>query len=223
MARAAAKKVPAKKPPAKAPAKTPAKRTATKGKGPAKPRRTRKPTRAELDRKWLTAFKRRPNPAPDMDVTDIHPLARRLIRNGEYDFAKCKAVVEYPVPLSECKMDCIAAIIVTGGDFTKMADLLERRELHVRQFVEMSPDVRSFWNEEKIRRLNTAECAMYDAAAEGDTETGTWLLRNAPEEIVLERWRTPGIAGAGADDSILDRLKMHLDRLKAGQGMEDAA
>lgn len=217
MARAPAKKTAAKKPPAKATAKrASAKATA---KVPAK-RRTRKPTKAELDKKWLTAFRRKPNPPADVEVTDIHPLARRMIRDGGYDFAECKAVVEYPVSLAACKMDIIAAILVTGGDFTAMADLLERRELHVRRFVEISPDIRSFWYEEKVRPLNTAETEAYKLAASGDLNAMIWLLENAPDEMTLERWRMPGSAGGGSEDSVLDRVKEHLDRLKRKHGVD---
>ncbi len=163
----------------------------------------------------LQKFLKSPNPNWRTKIERLHPAVLDFMLAGYYDFDGCKAVTNYETHLRNCKMDVIASILHTKGDYGQMSELLRRNEAEVRQFVEMNADVREFWLAEKQKLLSRGESWLYQKAAEGDIESTRWLLNHAPEGMTLDRWRRPVTDDSGA--APLEALTEFLEGLRESE------
>ena len=106
-----------------------------------------------------------PPQAPE-HVEDLIPEVKERIQRGAYDFVNCATRLNHLGPLH--KMDVMAAIMVTRGDFAAMADLLGRRRHAVKNFVYRNRDILLFWTDTREAVIDKIEQNAIDAALEDD-------------------------------------------------------
>ena len=188
---------------------------AVKANGKANGTALAKATPDKAGKEVLAKFIRSPNPHWQSKVERLHPVVLDFMLAGHYDFDGCKAVRNFNSHLRNCKMDVIAAILSTKGDYGRMSELLRRNEAEIRQFVEMNADVRAFWHGEKQKLMSRGETAMFERAAEGDIESTRWLIEHAPDGMTLDRWRRPATDDSGA--APLEALTAFLEGLRESE------
>lgn len=126
-------------------------------------------------------------------IEDFLEDVQRAVANDTYDFQHCHTAMDRMGPYH--KIDVIAALIKTNGNYSLMAPLLNRNRGRIRDYVMGNRDVLEFRDDLRQSRLDIIEEHHWNAAEMGDLQAGKFLLTT----IGAERGYRPQTALTGPD------------------------
>jgi hypothetical protein len=107
-------------------------------------------------------------PVPNTD------LVAKVGDPANYDFEGCETRLDPMGPYNP--VDVVAAIMMTAGNFAKMAVLLGRNRTRVRDFVLRKPEVKLVYDEVKESILDDIEESVIMSALNGDPADRRFVL-----------------------------------------------
>ena len=152
------------------------------------------------------------------DDTELHEFlndVRVWVAKGKYDFEHCATRTDPMGPY--WKQDLVAAALATSCNLGKMAKLLGRPRRGVKSYIERTPDVAEFFDDEFETYMDLVEDNMLQAAREGDLSAARFVLQTRGKDRgFTTRVETTGKDGGPVETisaSPKEKLNALLDRI----------
>jgi len=161
-------------------------------------------------------------PSYSAEIDEFLPEVIDRVAQDNYHFKRCQTALNFPSgPV--LKMDVVAAILKTTGNYSSMARLLRRNRNTIVSYVHSNADVATFFSDTKESKLDEIEDQLYEMALAGDRG----LMRFLMQTVGKSRGFTTRTEHTGKDGEAIqvepprDKVFKMLDRLRL-EDIEDA-
>jgi hypothetical protein len=133
-----------------------------------------------------------------VSIVDRYPVLSSYQEVAKYDFANCWTAVDRTRLYSD--VDVAAAILFTGGNYSKIAALLNRSRTGVKLYIEANREVFELRYDLVQGKLDEIEDLQFAEALGGHLETGRFLLK----ALGKDRGYSDRVESTGADGGAID-------------------